>query len=133
MIDDAEGPTSIAAIMGGERSEVSDATTNVLLEVANWDGPAIHRASWALGLRSEASGRFEKGLAPEQCAWAQAVASRLMVELCGAALVPGTFDSFKPGQPLRRSRFANSASARYSASTFRSRASRRSSPRSASA
>ena len=67
VIDDADGPTSIAAIMGGERSEVHEATTNVLLEVANWDGPAIHRASWALGLRSEASGRFEKGLAPEQC------------------------------------------------------------------
>ena len=56
----------------------------MLLEVANWHGPNIHRSSWALGLRSEASSRFEKGLAPEQCLWAQAVASRLMIELCGA-------------------------------------------------
>ena len=92
VIEDAEGPTSIAGLMGGARSEVGDTTTRVLLEVANWHGPAIHRASWALGLRSEASGRFEKGLAPEQCLHAQAVASRLMLELCGATLLPGTID-----------------------------------------
>jgi phenylalanyl-tRNA synthetase beta chain len=92
VIEDAEGPTSIAGLMGGARSEVEGATRRVLLEVANWHGPAIHRASWALGLRSEASGRFEKGLAPEQCLHAQAVASRLMRELCGATLVPGTID-----------------------------------------
>ncbi|HEY5261946.1 MAG TPA: phenylalanine--tRNA ligase subunit beta, partial [Solirubrobacteraceae bacterium] len=78
VIDDAEGPTSIAGIMGGERSEVGPDTTRVLMEVANWNGPNIHRTSWALGLRSEASSRFEKGLAPEQCAYAQALATRLM-------------------------------------------------------
>ncbi len=99
VIDDAAGPTSIAAIMGGERSEVGADTTRVLLEVANWDGPAIHRASWALGLRSEASSRFEKGLAPEQCDWAQAVACALMIELCGARLSPGTIDVAAPREP----------------------------------
>ena len=67
VIDDADGPTSIAGLMGGARSEVQPQTTRVLLEVANWNGPNIHRTSWALGLRSEASSRFEKGLAPEQC------------------------------------------------------------------
>ena len=64
----------------------------MLLEVATWNGPNIHRTSWALGLRSEASGRFEKGLQPEQCMHAQAVAGALMVELCGATLAPGTID-----------------------------------------
>ncbi|HEX3692600.1 MAG TPA: phenylalanine--tRNA ligase subunit beta, partial [Solirubrobacteraceae bacterium] len=92
VIDDDEGPTSIAGIMGGERSEVHEDTTRVLMEVANWSGPNIHRTSWILGLRSEASTRFEKGLAPEQCLYAQAVAARLMVELCGARLLPGTID-----------------------------------------
>ncbi len=92
VIEDAEGPTSIAGLMGGVRSEVGEGTTRVLLEVAAWSGPAIHRASWALGLRSEASNRFEKGLAPEQCVHAQAVASQLMLELCGATLAPGTID-----------------------------------------
>ena len=92
VIADADGPTSIAGLMGGERSEVGPDTRRVLLEVANWHGPNIHRSSWALGLRSEASSRFEKGLAPEQCMWAQAVASRLMVEMCGASVLPGTID-----------------------------------------
>ncbi|HUB72633.1 MAG TPA: phenylalanine--tRNA ligase subunit beta [Solirubrobacteraceae bacterium] len=92
VIDDAEGPTSIAAIMGGARSEVHAGTSRVLMEVACWSGPNVHRTSWALGLRSEASSRFEKGLQPEQCMHAQAIASRLMVELCGATLVPGTID-----------------------------------------
>jgi phenylalanyl-tRNA synthetase beta chain len=92
LIEDAEGPTAIAGLMGGARSEVQPSTSRVLLEVATWSGPNIHRASWALGLRSEASSRFEKGLQPEQCLQAQAVASRLMIELCGATLVPGTID-----------------------------------------
>jgi phenylalanyl-tRNA synthetase beta chain len=92
VIDDAEGPTSIAGVMGGARSEVQPDTRRVLLEVATWNGPNIHRTSWALGLRSEASGRFEKGLAPEQCLQAQAVACALMVELCGARVAPGTVD-----------------------------------------
>jgi phenylalanyl-tRNA synthetase beta chain len=92
LIEDAEGPTSIAGVMGGARSEVEQGTSRVLLEVATWNGPNIHRTSWALALRSEASGRFEKGLAPEQCMHAQAVAARLMIELCGATLLPGTID-----------------------------------------
>jgi phenylalanyl-tRNA synthetase beta chain len=92
VIEDGDGPTSIAGLMGGARSEVQTDTRRVLMEVATWNGPNIHRASWALGLRSEASGRFEKGLQPEQCMHAQAVATRLMVELCGASVAPGTID-----------------------------------------
>jgi phenylalanyl-tRNA synthetase beta chain len=92
LIADADGPTSIAGLMGGARSEVGEGTTRVLLEVANWDGPNIHRTAWTLGLRSEASARFEKGLAPEQCDYAQALATRLMVELCGATVAAGTID-----------------------------------------
>ena len=92
LIEDAQGPTSIAGLMGGARSEVQAGTTRVLMEVATWNGPNIHRSSWALALRSEASGRFEKGLQPEQCMHAQALAARLMIDLCGATLAPGTID-----------------------------------------
>jgi phenylalanyl-tRNA synthetase beta chain len=99
VIEDADGPTSIAGLMGGARSEVQPQTTRVLLEVANWHGPNIHRTSWALGLRSEASSRFEKGLAPEQCMWAQAIATKLMIECCGAAVAPGTIDIGGEGPP----------------------------------
>jgi phenylalanyl-tRNA synthetase beta chain len=99
VIEDAAGPTSIAGVMGGARSEVAADTRRVLMEVANWNGPNIHRTSSALGLRSEASSRFEKGLQPEQCDHAQAVAARLMVELCGASIAPGTIDVGEPPPP----------------------------------
>ncbi len=92
LVCDADGPTGIAGIMGGQVSEVSAATTRVLLEVANWNGTNILRTSRQLGLRSEASSRFEKQLHPDLCLRAQVVASRLMVELCGAKLAPGTID-----------------------------------------
>jgi phenylalanyl-tRNA synthetase beta chain len=92
LVCDRNGPSGIAGIMGGQVSEVSDATTRVLLEVANWNGANILRSSRLLSLRSEASSRFEKQLHPELCMRAQRIASRLMVELCGAKLVPGTID-----------------------------------------
>ncbi|MDX6622706.1 MAG: phenylalanyl-tRNA synthetase beta chain [Solirubrobacterales bacterium] len=92
LVCDSDGPSGIAGIMGGQVSEVSESTTRVLLEVANWNGTNILRTSRLLGLRSEASSRFEKQLHPDLCLRAQAVASKLMVELCGAKLVPGTID-----------------------------------------
>ncbi len=92
LIADEEGPTSIAGVMGGVRSEVGADTTRVLMEAATWNGPNIQRTSNALGLRSEASARFEKQLGPEQALEAQAVAARLMEEVCDARLLPGTID-----------------------------------------
>jgi phenylalanyl-tRNA synthetase beta chain len=92
LVCDREGPSGIAGIMGGAESEVSDRTTRVLLEVANWNGVNILQTSRKLGLRSDASTRFEKQLHPDLAIWAQRVASQLMVDLCGAKLVPGTID-----------------------------------------
>jgi phenylalanyl-tRNA synthetase beta chain len=96
VICDDDGPTSLAGVMGGARSEVQDGTTRVLLESATWDGPNIQRTSTRLGLRSEASGRYEKGLAPEQAEDALALATRLLIELCGARVAPGTLDVDPP-------------------------------------
>ena len=92
VILDDDGPTSLAGVMGGMRSEVEDGTTRVLMEAATWNGPNIHRTSQRLGLRSEASARFEKGISPESGMEAQAVAARLMLEMTGATLRPGTVD-----------------------------------------
>jgi phenylalanyl-tRNA synthetase beta chain len=92
LIADGEGPTSIAGVMGGARSEVGADTTRVLMEVATWDGANVHRTSLALGLRSEASARNEKGLQPESALHAQVLATRLMAEVCGATVAPGTID-----------------------------------------
>ncbi len=93
VIDDADGPTSIAGVMGGARSEVSPATTRVLFEAASWVGPNIHRTASQLALWSEASTRFAKGLAPEQALEAQELGTRLMLELTGARLCGETIDA----------------------------------------
>ncbi len=97
LVCDAEGPSGIAGIMGGRVSEVSERTTRVLMEAATWVGPNVLKSSARLGLRSEASARFEKQLHPEQALAAQRLAARLMVELCGARMAPGTIDEY-PGR-----------------------------------
>jgi len=91
LVCDREGPSGIAGIMGGAASEVSEETARVLLEVATWNGVNILRTSSLLGLRTDASTRFEKQLHPDLALRAQRVVSRLLVEL-GAELVPGTID-----------------------------------------
>jgi phenylalanyl-tRNA synthetase beta chain len=83
--------------MGGQRSEVRDSTTRVLMEAATWNGPNIQRTSTRLALRSEASHRFEKQLQPEQAMDGQRLAAILMTELAGARLVDGTVDVGGPG------------------------------------
>jgi phenylalanyl-tRNA synthetase beta chain len=97
IICDDDGPTSIAGIMGGERSEVQPDSTRVLMEAATWNGWNIQRTSTRLALRSEASGRFEKQLQPEQAMDGQALAAILMTELAGARIAGGTVDVGGPG------------------------------------
>jgi phenylalanyl-tRNA synthetase beta chain len=99
LVCDADGPTGIGGVMGGAASEVSDETTRVVMEAATWNGPNILRTSTRLGLRTEASSRFERQLHPELAALAQRLAARLMVELCGARMVPGTIDVAEPIPP----------------------------------
>jgi phenylalanyl-tRNA synthetase beta chain len=102
LVCDAEGPSGIGGVMGGEISEVADATTRVLMEAATWVGPNIMRTSRLLGLRTEASARFEKQLHPEVALAGPRLAARLMVDLCGARLVPGTIDVYPRPVPERR-------------------------------
>ncbi len=101
LIEDADGPTSLGGVMGGQRSEVEQSTTRVLLEVANWNGPNLNRTMAKLDLRSEAGARLEKSLAPEQALEAQAVATRLMLDLTSCSLVSGTIDVGGPGPAPR--------------------------------
>ena len=109
VIADAEKPSAIAGLMGSEWSEVSEQTSTVLLECANFDGPNVQASSTRLGLRTEGSARWEKGLDPYLPERALTLASQLLVELCGARLVPGTIDvrdelPAPPVVPLRRER-----------------------------
>jgi phenylalanyl-tRNA synthetase beta chain len=84
VIADDERAVGLAGIMGGEETEVSAATTNVLLEAANFEPIGILRSSEAHALRSEASTRWEKGVDPHVAGQAATYATELIVELGGA-------------------------------------------------
>jgi phenylalanyl-tRNA synthetase beta chain len=83
LVADPERAQGLAGTMGGRDSEVSDSTKNVVIEAAAWDPPTIGRMSRRLGLRSEASSRFERGVDPNLPPIAAARANRLMMELAG--------------------------------------------------
>ncbi len=89
VIADAEGPIAIAGVMGCARAEVAAATTDVILESAVFDPASVRKTSHTLGLVSEASRRFEKGLPPELPAQASDAAAALIVELCGGTIERG--------------------------------------------
>ena len=85
VIDDADGPTSIAGLMGGARSEVQPDTTPRAARGRHLERPQHPpHARGRSGCAARPPARFEKGLQPEQCMQAQAVATQLMIELCGA-------------------------------------------------
>ena len=84
LIADADRAIALAGIMGGEETEVSERTTSVLLEAANFEPVGILRSSERLGLRSEASNRWEKGVDPHVAGPAATLATQLIVELSGA-------------------------------------------------
>ncbi len=87
VIDDADHAVSLAGVMGGLDTEVAATTTRVLLEAAVWEPTTIRRTSRRLGLTSEASQRFERGVDPEGAARAVARAADLLVRLAGARAV----------------------------------------------
>jgi phenylalanyl-tRNA synthetase beta chain len=84
VIADAGRAVAIAGIMGGEESEVSEETTDVLLEAANFEPVTILKTSERMGLRTEGSNRWEKGVDPYLAGQAASLATELIVELTGA-------------------------------------------------
>jgi phenylalanyl-tRNA synthetase beta chain len=84
MIADAERSVAIAGIMGGEETEISDDTTEVLLEAANFEPTGIFRTSERLRLRTEGSNRWEKGVDPYLAEPAADLATQLLAETAGA-------------------------------------------------
>ena len=105
MIADAERSVALAAIMGGLETEVSEETTEVLLEAANFEPIGILRSSERLGLRTAGSNRWEKGVDPHLALPAAVYASQLLVELAGAELT-GSADVHGdlPARPIVRLR-----------------------------
>jgi len=101
VIADAEQASVVAGIMGGLESEITEDTTDILLEGANFSGPSIMKTSGELGLRSEASTRYEKGLDPEAIDAGLDLACDLIVRLCGGIVSTGTVDVRTDPRPQR--------------------------------
>lgn len=96
IIADAERPVGVAGIMGGFDSEVTNETTTVMLEAAVFNGPSIRRTAKALGMRSEASGRFERGVNHKYTAYAIDRAAQLLQQICPSCKVDvGIIDVYK--------------------------------------
>lgn len=88
VICDDAGPVSLAGIMGGESTGVTEETTNVLLEVAIFDPVRVARTGRRLGIESDARTRFERGLDPAMVMPGCEYATRLILELCGGEAGP---------------------------------------------
>lgn len=100
LITDPSGPIALAGVMGGEATEVSDATTDILLESAMFLPGSVSRTSRSLGLVSEASMRFERVVDRSACVAALDRAAALIAELGGGSVAPGVIDVYPhPIQP----------------------------------
>lgn len=94
LICDDERPVAVAGVMGGENTEVTDQTTDVFIEAAYFQPTTVRRTSTRLGLRSESSIRFEKGINMETVAYAANRAAQLMQALGGGVIVGGMIDNY---------------------------------------
>jgi phenylalanyl-tRNA synthetase beta chain len=92
VIVDDQGPTSLAAVMGGARSEVIETTNRVIVEAASWNAPAVMYTSRRHDLRSEASARFERGVDPNLAPDANARACKILKEIAGGVILETVID-----------------------------------------
>ncbi len=102
MICDAEKEVGLAGIMGGENSMITDDVKTVLFEAATFNGPNIRKSAKRVGLRTDASGFFEKGLDPANALDAINRACQLINELGCGKVVPGVVQVGLPIKPLKR-------------------------------
>jgi phenylalanyl-tRNA synthetase beta chain len=102
VIADAQNPVALAGVIGGEESAVTSSTTDVLLEAATFNGPNVRQTSRTIGLRTEASARFERTLPPELALAGARRAASLIAELAGGAVHKDWADVYpSPQEPVR--------------------------------
>lgn len=94
MICDAEKPVAVAGVMGGENSEITDATTNVFIESAYFHPSSVRRTAKKLDISSDASYRFERGADIDNVVYAVNRAAALLAELAGGVVAPGIIDEY---------------------------------------
>jgi phenylalanyl-tRNA synthetase beta chain len=114
VIADAKKPVAVAGVMGGEESEISNTTTDVLIESAYFNPNSVRRTARKLGLQTEASHRFERNIDPEGVLTAQTRCVALICEIAGGAATEDALDVY-PGRAKARS--ANLRPARVEAVT----------------
>lgn len=100
MIADASHSVAVGGVMGGQESEISSSSRNVLLESAWFDPVSVRRTSKALNLRTEASIRFERGCDPEMAEFASRRCAQLIQQLAGGEILAGVIDVY-PGRRER--------------------------------
>ncbi len=100
MICDGQRPVALAGVMGGENSEISSATTRVLIESACFNPVSIRRTAKRTGIATDASHRFERGVDPDGTVYALQRAANLIAELCDATIATDIIDAC-PGEPVR--------------------------------
>lgn len=101
VIADAERAVAVAGVMGGENSEITNDTKTILFESANFNGTSVRLTAKKLGMRTEASARFEKGLDPENVLDAVNRAAQLVEELGAGAVCSGVIDCY-PVKAVKR-------------------------------
>jgi phenylalanyl-tRNA synthetase beta chain len=104
VIADAERPVGLAGVMGGRHTEVTASTRRVLLESACFERRLVRRTGKRLGMHTDASHRFERGIDLEGCRSAAERAAALIAELAGGSVRPGAVDRRVPPPPPRRGR-----------------------------
>ena len=108
LIADPSGPIALAGVMGGRDTEITGATRNVLLEVANFEPASVRRTARASGLWSDAARRFAWGLPPELPPIASARVCRLLTEHAGGRVAGGMLDEWPAPEPAARIRLRRS-------------------------
>lgn len=94
VITDPDKAVAVAGVMGGQNSEITATTKTILIESAHFNGASIRRTSKALGLRSEASSRFEKGINKDACQLVADRAVQLIQEMGAGEIVAGYAESY---------------------------------------
>ena len=101
LICDGEGPTGLAGIMGGEESEITEGTTEVMFECATFDRAVTRLSARRLGIRTESSGRFERGVSANDIMTALDRACQLVNMLDAGDVVSGHYDLYEKLDPPR--------------------------------
>jgi len=105
VIADGTRAIGIGGVMGGAETEISFSTRNILIECAWFDPIAVRRTSKALGLRTEASYRFERGANPETAELASRRTAELIQQVAGGEILSGVIDVYPRPEPLRKIKF----------------------------